>query len=105
MSKKSLKAPLELVITEKEQIPEQLPKEEVEEVEEVKTILAPKVKKVLSEAQKANLERGRVTRDANRKKRMEEKETYIKQLQDKKVANIIKEKQKLKQIIGANSDN
>lgn len=71
-----------------------------------KSILAPKVKvkKPMSETQKANLEKGRLARDANRKKRAEEKESYIKQLHDKKAANIIKEQLKLKQIIIGSDD-
>jgi hypothetical protein len=67
-------------------------------------ILAPKPKRKLSEAQKANLEKGRLTRDANRKKRAEEKENYVKELQEKKTAKILQEKAKLKQIVGVQSE-
>lgn len=67
-------------------------------------ILAPKPKRKLTEAQKANLEKGRLARDANRKKRAEEKENYVKELQEKKTAKILQEKAKLKQIVGVQSE-
>lgn len=68
-------------------------------------ILAPKPKRKLTEAQLANLAKGREARDNNRKKRAEDKETYVKELQEKKTAKILQEKQKLKQIVGVDSDN
>ena len=75
-----------------------------ESTEENVPILAPKPKRILTEAQRAGLEKGRLTRDENRKKRLEEKDSYVKQLQEKKVNNMIKEKEKLKKIIGVESD-
>jgi hypothetical protein len=72
---------------------------------ESSSILAPEPKCKLSEAQLANLAKGREARDNNRKKRAEDKETYVKELQEKKTAKILQEKQKLKQIVGVDSDN
>lgn len=87
------------VIQKPEEVAEPKAKEAGEE-----GILAPKPKRKLSEAQKANLEKGRLTRDANRKKRAEEKENYVKELQEKKTAKILQEKAKLKQIVGVQSE-
>ena len=67
---------------------------------ESSSILAPKPKRKLSEAQLANLAKGREARDNNRKKREEDKETYVKELQEKKTAKILNEKAKLKNIVG-----
>ena len=71
---------------------------------ESSSILAPKPKRKLSEAQLANLAKGREARDNNRKKREEDKETYVKELQEKKTAKILNEKAKLKKIVGVESD-
>lgn len=71
----------------------------------VSGILAPKPKRKLTEAQLANLAKGREARDNNRKKRAEDKETYVKELQEKKTAKILQEKAKLKKIVGVDSDN
>ena len=68
------------------------------------SILAPKPKRKLTEAQLANLAKGREARDSNRKKREEDKETYVKELQEKKTAKILNEKAKLKKIVGVESD-
>jgi hypothetical protein len=70
----------------------------------VSGILAPKPKRKLTEAQLANLAKGREARDNNRKKRAEDKETYVKELQEKKTAKILQEKAKLKKIVGVDSD-
>ena len=78
---------------------------QVEVKDESSGILAPKPKRKLSEAQLANLAKGREARDNNRKKRAEDKETYVKELQEKKTAKILQEKAKLKKIVGVDSDN
>ncbi len=76
----------------------------VTEPVESNSILAPKPKRKLTEAQLANLAKGREARDNNRKKRAEDKETYVKELQEKKTAKILQEKAKLKKIVGVDSD-
>lgn len=80
------------------------PEVPVTEPVESSSILAPKPKRKLTEAQLANLAKGREARDNNRKKRVEDKETYVKELQEKKTAKILQEKAKLKQIVGVDSD-
>lgn len=70
----------------------------------VSGILAPKPKRKLTEAQLANLAKGREARDSNRKKRVEDKEIYVKELQEKKTAKILQEKAKIKKIVGVDSD-
>ena len=94
------------VVVEPPKVENEVAKDEVakEFTEENVPILAPKPKRILTEAQRAGLEKGRLTRDENRKKRLEEKDSYVKQLQEKKVNNMIKEKEKLKKIIGVESD-
>ena len=94
------------VVVEPPKVENEVAKDEVakEPTEENVPILAPKPKRILTEAQRAGLEKGRLTRDENRKKRLEEKDNYVKQLQEKKVNNMIKEKEKLKKIIGVESD-
>lgn len=94
---------LEEEVAEVIQKPEEVAEPKAKEAGE-EGILAPKPKRKLSEAQKANLEKGRLTRDANRKKRAEEKENYVKELQEKKTAKILQEKAKLKQIVGVQSE-
>jgi hypothetical protein len=94
------------VVVEPPKVENEVAKDEVakEPTEENVPILAPKPKRILTEAQRAGLEKGRLTRDENRKKRLEEKDNYVKQLQEKKVNNMLKEKEKLKKIIGVESD-
>ena len=71
---------------------------------QIESILETKPKRKLTEAQLANLAKGREARDSNRKKREEDKEIYVKELQEKKTAKILKEKAKLKKIVGVESD-